>query len=54
MLQNKTMKHLSRARTQDTGRATIPDVYDRNIKERIKYLKKCLKDIKNDILTHHK
>lgn len=44
MLQTKGQKALSQARTQDTGRATIPDMYDRKIKERINQLE----EIKNE------
>lgn len=40
LLQTKDQKRLSKARTQDTGRKTIPDMYDRKIKERIKELQK--------------
>ena len=38
MLQTKIGKKLSEARTQDTGRKTIPDMYDIKIKKRIKEL----------------
>jgi len=38
LLQDKTQKKLSKARTQDTGRKTIPDMYDRIIKERVRLL----------------
>jgi hypothetical protein len=40
LLQNKQQKKLSKARTQDTGRKTIPDMYDQKIKARIKELTK--------------
>lgn len=40
LLQTRQQKKLSKARTQDTGRKTIPDLYDIRIKERIKELEK--------------
>lgn len=39
LLQTRSQKDLSQARTQDTHRATIPDMYDNKIKERIIHLK---------------
>ena len=44
MLQTKAGKELSKARTQDTGRKTIPDIYDRKIKERVRFLEKVNKE----------
>ncbi len=40
ILQSKNIKELSKVRTQDTGRKTIPDMYDAIIKQRIKQIEK--------------
>lgn len=46
MLQTKGQKELSKARTQDTGKNTIPDIYDIKINRRIKELRKLDKKIR--------